>query len=109
MRDVAYHLVLALDRETRRSVERDLLRRYAEALAAHGGPSFDDDDVVWRTYRRMAAGPFVAATFTVGLAGLQRDDIARSGLRRAAAAIVDLGTAAALGLDSSDIPPGGGG
>ncbi len=98
MRDVAYHLVLALDRETRRAVERDLLRRYGEDLAAHGGPSLDDD-VVWRTYRRMAAGPFVAATFTVGLAGL----------RRAAAAIVDLGTAAALGLDPADIPSSGDG
>ena len=97
LRDVSYHLVLALDPDTRREAERDLLRHYCETLAGHGGPSLDEESA-WMTYRRMAAGPFVAATFTVGLAGLQRDDIARAGLRRAAAAIVDLDTAAALDL-----------
>jgi hypothetical protein len=98
LRDVSYHLILALDPGTRRAVERDLLESYCAALAGHGGPSLGADEA-WTTYRRMAAGPYVAATFTVGLAGLQRDDIARSGLRRAVAAIEDLGTADTLDLE----------
>ena len=108
MRDVAYHLVLALDRETRRSVERDLLRRYCEALAAHGGPSFDDD-TAWTTYRRMAAAPSWRPRSRWAWPASSGTTSPVPGSRRAAAAIVDLGTAAALGLDPSDIPPGGGG
>jgi hypothetical protein len=97
IRDVAYHVIIALDPETRRAAEHDLLDRYREELAAHGGPSLTADEV-WHTYRRMAAAPYVAAAFTFGLGGLQGADIARSGLERAAAALVDLGTAEALGL-----------
>jgi hypothetical protein len=97
MRDVAYHVILALDPATRREVERDLLDRYRTELAAQGGPQLTADDA-WETYRRMAAGPYVAAAFTFGLGGLQGVDIARSGLERAAAAVSDLGTAKALGL-----------
>jgi aminoglycoside phosphotransferase (APT) family kinase protein len=97
LRDVAYHLVLALAPEVRRAEERDLLDHYCAELAAAGGPSFGPDEA-WSAYRRMAAAPYAAATFTVGLAGLQDDDIARAGLRKSAAAVVDLGTAEALGL-----------
>jgi aminoglycoside phosphotransferase (APT) family kinase protein len=53
--DVAYHIAAALDVEDRRAHERDLLARYLERLAAHGGvaPTFDD---AWRLYR--AASPY---------------------------------------------------
>jgi hypothetical protein len=104
LRDVTYHLVLAFDRDTRKAVEHDLLHRYCEALAANGGPEIDDD-TAWRAYRKMVAAPYVAAVFTVGLAGLQPDDIARSGLVRSAAAVADLGTAAALELEPLANPP----
>jgi aminoglycoside phosphotransferase (APT) family kinase protein len=97
LRDVAYHVVIGLDPDTRRTSERDLLDHYRAALAGHGGPELSADEA-WAGYRRMAAAPYVAAAFTVGLTGLQRDDIAKAGLRRAAAAIVDLGTADALGI-----------
>jgi len=100
MRDVAYHLILALDPEARRSAERDLLDRYRAELGELGGPQLTADEG-WEAYRRMAAGPYVAAAFTFGLGGLQVADIARAGLERAAAAVTDLGTAGALGLDAT--------
>jgi hypothetical protein len=103
LRDVAYHVVIALDPEVRRGAERELLASYCADLARHGGPSLPADGA-WATYRRMAAAPYVAAAFTFGLGGLQRDDIARAGLERAAAAIVDLDTAGALDLDPAANP-----
>jgi len=95
LRDVAYHIVLSLDTETRRAGERDLLDRYRDALAAAGGPVLDTGRA-WDCYRKRAAYPYVAATFTAGLAGLQEQEVVSAGLSRAAAAIDDLGTAATL-------------
>lgn len=88
LRDVTYLLVLALSPETRRAHERSLLDHYS-AL----NPGLVDS---WRTYRQMAAYPYVAMTFTAGLGGLQPDSVAREGLRRAVAAIEDLETVQAL-------------
>ncbi len=51
----------------------------------------------WFAYRRMAGYAYVAAIFTLGLGGLQDDAISDVGARRAATAIADLETAAALG------------
>ena len=103
LRDVAYFLVLGLDPSDRREHERSLLGGYADALAQHGGPDLTPDGA-WERYRSMVAYPYVAATFTAGFGGLQHDDTALEGLRRAATAIDDLDSAAALGLDqgSSD-------
>jgi hypothetical protein len=97
LRDVAYHMVIGLDPEVRRDAERALLDHYRAALAGCGGPALSAEDA-WTSYRRMAAAPYVAAAFTVGLTGLQRDDIAKAGLRRAAEAVLDLDTAGALGI-----------
>lgn len=96
LRDVAYHLTLGLATETRRASERDLLGHYLTELAAYGGPRLDADDA-WLTYRRMVAYAYVAAAFTFGLGGLQGEEIADEGLRRAVAAVADLETTTLLG------------
>jgi hypothetical protein len=98
LRDVAYFLVLGLDPADRCDHEGHLLERYRDALAAQGGPALDAHET-WTAYRRMVAYPYVAAAFTAGFGGLQRDDPAREGHRRAAAAIEDLDP-----LDALDLP-----
>src|SRR3954447_22146771 len=65
LRDVAYHVILALDPEARRAAERALLDRYRAELRERGGPSMTRDET-WEAYRRMAAGPDGAAAFTFG-------------------------------------------
>jgi len=99
-RDASYLLVLGLPVEQRRRHERDLLEHYRTELAAAGGPDRSADET-WSQHRKMAAYAYVAAVFTFGLGGLQGDDIADAGLRRAVAAVDDLDTAAALGLAAS--------
>ena len=96
VRDVAYHLTLGLTTVARRASERDLLGHYLTELAAYGGPRMDADDA-WLAYRRMVGYAYVAATFTFGLGGLQGDEIADEGLRRAVAAVDDLETTTLLG------------
>lgn len=96
LRDVTYHLVLGLPPDVRREHERGLLDHYRERLRAAGGPDLDPT-ATWLAYRRMAGYAYVAAIFTLGLGGLQDDAISDVGARRAATAIADLETAAALG------------
>lgn len=96
LRDATYFMVLGLASAVRRESERDLLDHFRGVLEAAGGPRFTADEA-WLGYRRMAAYAYVAATFTYGLGGLQGDDIADEGLRRAASAVDDLDTAEALG------------
>jgi len=95
LRDVTYHLVLGLSIESRRSSERELVEHYLGELRSAGGPEINSADA-WTDYCRMAAYAYVAATFTYGLGGLQGNEIADEGLRRAVAAVDDLGTAALL-------------
>jgi hypothetical protein len=97
LRDVVYFLVLGLDPADRRDHEADLLERYRDALARHGGPVMGAVEA-WADYRRMVAYPYVAAAFTAGFGGLQHDDTALEGLRRAAAAVADLDPLDALRL-----------
>lgn len=94
--DATYLMVLGLAIAGRRESERDLLDHFRGVLGAAGGPRFTADEA-WLGYRRMAAYAYVTATFTYGLGGLQGDDIADEGLRRAVSAVDDLGSAAALG------------
>ncbi|MCX6395271.1 MAG: phosphotransferase [Propionibacteriales bacterium] len=95
LRDAAYALVLGLDVEVRRRLERDLLEHYCSALASAGGPRIPGD-AAWAGYRRMVAYVYVSTIFTSGLGGLQGAEIADTGLRRAVAAVEDLGTVAAI-------------
>lgn len=95
LRDAVYLLVLGLDPDVRRSAERDLLAHYLAELAASGGPVLGSE-AAWASYRQMVAYVYVSATFTSGLGGLQGEDIADAGLRRAVVAFEDLGTARAF-------------
>ncbi|SDD05496.1 phosphotransferase [Nocardioides lianchengensis] len=95
LRDASYHLVLALEPDVRRAVERDLLDDYRTALRSAGGPDLSAAET-WAGYRRQVAYAYVSTVFTVGLGGLQGADVAAVGLRRALAAVEDLDTAEAL-------------
>ncbi|MCW2516677.1 MAG: phosphotransferase [Mycobacterium sp.] len=94
-RDLTYTLVLGLPTAQRRAAERDLLDVYLKALAAHGGPEFDRDEL-WMRYRQAVTYAFVSPLTTAGLGGMQTESISREGLERALAAIADLETVAAL-------------
>jgi len=94
-RDLAYSLVTGMTTEDRRAHQRDLLDVYRTALAAGGGPELDRDEL-WDRYRQAAVQPFLAALTTAGLGGMQSDEIAFEGLRRAVDAFGDLETVALL-------------
>ncbi|MCV7223182.1 phosphotransferase [Mycolicibacterium elephantis] len=94
-RELAYTLVTSMTPADRRAEQRDLLDVYRQALAAHGGPQLDRDDL-WRRYRQGALYAYVAALITAGMGGMQAEDIALEGLRRGVAALEDLDTVALL-------------
>jgi hypothetical protein len=94
-RELAYTLITSLTPEDRRTAQRDLLDDYRRALAAAGGPELDRDDL-WLRYRQGALYAYTATLITVGMGGMQVEDIAMEGLRRSVAALDDLETVAAL-------------
>ncbi|KAA0108118.1 phosphotransferase family protein [Mycolicibacterium sp. P1-5] len=94
-RDLAYAIVLGTPAGDRADIERDLLDTYRTALAAHGGPQFDRDDL-WTRYRQAVAHPYLSSLATAGLGGLQSEGIALEGLRRAVTALEELETVVAL-------------
>lgn len=95
LRDVAYFLVLSVDGDTRRANQEDYIGAYVEELASRGGARLTVDEAFLR-YRREASYAWIAAVVTTGLGGLQAAAIAATGLRRAAAAVDDLETVAAV-------------
>lgn len=94
-RELAYTLITSLTPEDRRAAQRELLDSYRLALSAAGGPELGRDEL-WRRYRQGALYAYVAALITAGMGGLQVEDIALEGLRRAVAALEDLETVAVL-------------
>jgi len=58
--DVAYFLGGAFDRDTRRAVERDLLREYHADLLARGVPDYDFEHLM-RDYRHYSFAVLVVA------------------------------------------------
>ena len=95
--DVAYFLGASVTTEVRREIERDLVREYAEIVAATSkraqGFAFDE---CWRLYRSHMLGRLLISTFVCG--GLNLNDegtraLAETALRRTLAAIEDLGAA----------------
>jgi aminoglycoside phosphotransferase (APT) family kinase protein len=94
-RELAYTLVTCMTTADRKTSERDLLDDYRRALVAAGGPELDSDALRDR-YRQGAMYPYVAALITAGMGGMQDDDTALEGLRRAVAALDDLDTVALL-------------
>lgn len=95
MRDVAYAMIFGLTTEDRRAHQRELLDEYRDAFAAAGGPLLQHEDI-WLRYRKAAAYAFTSILSTSGLGGMQSEEIALTGLRRAVAALEDLDTVAAL-------------
>jgi Ser/Thr protein kinase RdoA (MazF antagonist) len=97
-RDLAYTMILGMRTDDRRAAEHDLLDTYRQALAANRGPDLDADELFAR-YRQAALHPYVSALATAGLGGMQADDVAVEGLRRAIAALEDLDTVRMLCAD----------
>ena len=95
-RDVAYFCVLALDPDDRRSGEGLLLDRYRRRLRAAGGPALDAG-AAREAYRRHAAYAFEAVVVTMAIGAAPRD-ATDTWLARAAAAVEDLDSFAALDL-----------
>ncbi|MBX9640785.1 MAG: ecdysteroid 22-kinase family protein [Mycobacteriaceae bacterium] len=94
-RELAYTLITSLTPQDRRAAQRELLDAYRLAMSAAGGPELDSDEL-WRRYRQGALYAYVAALITAGMGGMQVEDIALEGLRRAVAALEDLETVALL-------------
>src|SRR5262249_12885731 len=99
MRDVTYFLTTSLPTALRRAHERELLRAYADALAA-AGVTAPDPDVTWAQYRAHSLYAWIATAVTVAAATLQAAPIARAGLTRTSAALLDLDALAADVLPS---------
>jgi hypothetical protein len=93
-RDIVHALVLGMSTADRQAVERELLDVYRHALAAEGGPELRRDEL-WLRYRQAVPYSFVAALSTLGLGGMQTEEIAAAGVRRTVAALEDLETEAA--------------
>jgi hypothetical protein len=94
-RELAYTLITSLTPEDRRANQRELIDDYRRALAAAGGPDLDRDDL-WLRFRQGALYGYVAPLITAGMGGMQVEDIAMEGLRRAVVALDDLETITAL-------------
>ena len=95
VRDLAYFVILSLEPEVRQAHMDELVDRYREELEAAGGPGLRAADVLL-DMRRMAAYAYTSAAFTAAFGGLQAERVALGGLRRAAAAVVDLDTGSVL-------------
>jgi aminoglycoside phosphotransferase (APT) family kinase protein len=94
--DLAYFLVTSMTPADRAASELDLLSVYRSALAAGGGPTLDPQEM-WLRYRATASRAYVAAMVTATFgARLQAGDIPRVGLQRAAQAMDELDTFAAV-------------
>jgi thiamine kinase-like enzyme len=93
--DVGYFVVSALDVESRRSCERELVERYRRGLSEHGveAPSADD---VWHRYRQQPAYGLPMWLGTLALGDYQTDEISSVNVERFATAALDLDTFAAL-------------
>lgn len=95
--DVAYALAIGLTTEDRRDWERDLIRVYLDRLTEKVSepPSFEE---AWLAYRQqMFHGIcFWLAPFGIGEGGPVAPDVSLSNIRRAAQAIDDLDSFAAL-------------
>lgn len=94
-RERAYTLITSMATTDRQAAEHDLLDRYRHALIAADGPDLDADEL-WERYRMGALYAYAAAVITAGMGGMQAEDIALEGSRRAVAALADLDTVALL-------------
>ncbi|MGZ5028166.1 MAG: phosphotransferase, partial [Methylobacter sp.] len=93
--DVAYFLSTALNPETRRLHEAELLVRYAQALADNGVGDVDNSRLVQR-YRAHLVYAFEAMIVTLAVGGMMNLDCNLELIRRTASAVEELDAFSAL-------------
>lgn len=87
--DVAYFLATALEPETRRAHEQDLLSLYIETLKLHGVVDVDKENLLPR-YRAHCVYAFEAMLLTLAVGGMMKLESNLELIRRAASAVQDL-------------------
>ena len=92
VREISYLTIPALERETRRAHERELIRRYLEVLAQCGVAEPPTFDRAWEDYRFFAHDAWDSVALTISWAGLHPGDVLELAFERACAAVDDLAT-----------------
>jgi hypothetical protein len=93
--DITYMMVTALDIESRREHERELLGYYLGCLREQGVADAPSDDEAWDLYRRTAIWGFMLGWFICPVENYG-EEILAANLERLAAALEDLETFRAL-------------
>jgi aminoglycoside phosphotransferase (APT) family kinase protein len=96
LREVTYWMIAGLDPDVRRTYERELLARYLDGLRSGGVSDVPTLDAAYQRYRLFAAEAWDATAMTIAWPGLQAQENAEAGWRRACVAVEDLETADAL-------------
>ncbi|MDT5049658.1 MAG: hypothetical protein QOG75_5556, partial [Mycobacterium sp.] len=96
LREVTYWMITGLDSDVRRDHERDLLQRYLDGLRAGGVSAVPTIDAAFERYRLFSAEAWDATAMTIAWPGLQAQENAEAGWRRACVAVEDLDTAGAV-------------
>jgi hypothetical protein len=91
--DVAYLLATALDPETRRACEGELVVRYRDGLTRHG---VEAPAQLMERYRAHATYAFEAMVVTLAVGDLMEEEIVLELIRRVSAAVSDLDAFRAL-------------
>jgi aminoglycoside phosphotransferase (APT) family kinase protein len=92
VKDLAYFAATSIDPETRRTIDRQLVTTYVNALNSDGITRLEYDQA-WDSYRMFAITAYIAAGVTAAFGRrLQGEAIARAGLDRAVQALRDLGS-----------------
>lgn len=105
LRDVAYFLAGNVEPAVRRSIERDVIEEYGEAMARAG--TVLDFAVWWQAYRAHILGNLLTAVMVCG--GLEvepgaADKLVRTSLDRSLTAIEDLNAGELLHEFGADVP-----
>ena len=87
---MSYWMTTGLEPGTRRAYERDLIARYLDGLRAGGVQEVPSLDVAFERYRLFTAEAWDATAMTINWPGLQAQENADAGFRRACAAVEDL-------------------
>lgn len=95
--DLAYFLATSLQPESRRIHEKQLLQLYLSALDRQGVNGLDER-LSYQRYRAHLAYPFEAMVVTLAIGGMMEQDSNLELIRRAAAAIEDHDSYAALAV-----------
>jgi aminoglycoside phosphotransferase (APT) family kinase protein len=86
IRDVAYFLNASVDVPVARTIERELVDRYAARLRTHGIDA--DAEATWTRYRAAISEFYIAAVVTAGTSErMQPHAVTRAGVERAVAAV----------------------